>query len=54
VLDALLHERDYPTGEQGRLAVAVLVAAHLSNERGHVPVVLVESDEYTDRVFPWA
>jgi predicted dehydrogenase len=54
VLDALLHERDYPTGEQGRLAVAVLVAAHLSNERGHVPVVLVESDEYADRVFPWA
>jgi predicted dehydrogenase len=53
VLDALLRGRDFPTGEHGRLAVAVLVAAYLSDERGHVPVRLDEALP-VDRVFPWA
>src|SRR6185436_3471940 len=36
VLRSLLNRSDYPSGEDGRLAVAVLVAAHLSHERGHI------------------
>ncbi len=40
VLEALIAGRDYPTGEDGRTAVATLVAAHLSNESGHRPVEL--------------
>jgi len=40
VLEALIAGRDYPTGEDGRTAVATLVAAHISNERDHCPVSL--------------
>ena len=54
VLNALIHEADYPTGEEGRLAVATLVAAYTSHEGGHRPVII--SDENLDlaRTFPWA
>jgi len=54
VLRALLNRRDYPTGEDGRLAVAVLVAAHLSHERGHVDVDLERDELPRNREFPWA
>ena len=53
VLDALLCDRDPPTGEDGRLAVTVLVAAYVSDERGHLPVQLDE-ELPRERVFPWA
>ena len=35
VLEALIRDGDYPTGENGRIAVATLVAAHVSNRQGH-------------------
>jgi predicted dehydrogenase len=54
VLEALLAGENYPTGEDGRLAVAALVAAYLSHEQGHRPVTLAEAEEHVDRVFPWA
>jgi predicted dehydrogenase len=54
VLQALLAGDDYPTGEQGRLAVAALVAAHLSDEGGHRPVPLADAEAAAERVFPWA
>jgi predicted dehydrogenase len=54
VLQALVLGEGYPTGEDGRLAVAVLVAAYLSDERGHVPIDLDRDDLPADRVFPWA
>ena len=54
VLEALLADRDYPTGEEGRLAVAVLVAAHLSDEEGHVSVDLTRAEQAAQREFPWA
>jgi predicted dehydrogenase len=54
VLDALLAGDDYPTGEDGRSAVATLVAAYLSHERGHLPVALAEATRAADRAFPWA
>ena len=38
VLEALVAERNYPTGEDGRVAVATLVAAYVSDENGHIPV----------------
>ncbi len=40
VLDALINGREFPTGEDGRTAVATLVAAHVSNQNGHRPVGL--------------
>jgi predicted dehydrogenase len=54
VLRALLEGRDYPSGEEARIAVSVLVAAYLSNERGNVAIDL-ECDELdVRREFPWA
>ena len=35
VLEALIADGEYPTGEQGRTAVATLVAAHVSDQQGH-------------------
>lgn len=35
VLEALVADGDYPTGEQGRTAIATLVAAHVSDQQGH-------------------
>jgi predicted dehydrogenase len=53
VLEALRDGGDYPTGEDGRLAVARLVAAYLSNENDH-RVVRVDENLPGMRVFPWA
>ncbi len=38
VIEALIANRDYPSGEQGRAAIATLVAAHVSDRDGHRPV----------------
>jgi len=38
LLEALIVGRDYPTGEQGRAAIATLVAAHISDQKGHQTV----------------
>ena len=53
VLESVLKGEDWPTGEDGRQAVAVLVAAYQSDENGHI---LVRIDDSLDRsrVFPWA
>ena len=53
VLDALLKDGGAPTGEDGRGAVEVLVAAYVSNERGSVPV-RPDRGLPRERVFPWA
>lgn len=54
VLEALLSGENYPSGEDGRLAVAVLAAAYVSNEESHRSVSLQEVSQHRDRVFPWA
>jgi predicted dehydrogenase len=54
VLQALVDDENYPTGEEGRLAVAVLVGAYLSHEREHLPIDLQRDQLPVDRVFPWA
>lgn len=54
VLEALLNGNNPPSGEDGRLAVAVLVAAYLSDENGHVPVRIDVVTLPRDRVFSWA
>ena len=54
VLRSLLNRSDYPSGEDGRLAVAVLVAAHLSHERGHIAIDLERDELPRSREFPWA
>jgi predicted dehydrogenase len=40
VIDALVSGRDYPTGEDGRTALEVLVAAFVSAESGNVPTAI--------------
>lgn len=54
VLEALLDGANYPSGEDGRLAVAALIAAYLSDEQGHRPVKITETDASREREFPWA
>ena len=54
VLDALIHKDNYPTGEDGRLAVATLVAAYCSHEKGHKSVINDEENLPVEREFPWA
>jgi hypothetical protein len=54
VLAALIHEDNYPTGEDGRLAVATLIAAYCSNEQGHKPVIIDEENLPLTLEFPWA
>jgi predicted dehydrogenase len=54
VLEALLNDANPPSGEDGRLAVAALVAAYVSDENGHVPVRIDDGNLPLDRVFPWA
>jgi predicted dehydrogenase len=53
VLKSLLKDNNYPTGEHGRLAVAALAAAYVSDENGHVPVK-IDNGLPLDRIFPWA
>jgi hypothetical protein len=38
LIEALIAGGDYPTGEQGRAAIATLVAAHVSDQNGHLTV----------------
>jgi hypothetical protein len=54
ILQALLTDIDTPSGEDGRLAIAALIAAHLSDEQGHRSVNIAETDSCRERVFPWA
>jgi len=53
VLSALLNKTNFPTGEDGRMAVSVLVGAYVSDENGHRPVRIDEELLPRDRVFPW-
>jgi myo-inositol 2-dehydrogenase / D-chiro-inositol 1-dehydrogenase len=53
VLEALIKDEGPPSGEDGRTAIAALVAAYVSNETQHVPIRL-DSDLPRERVFPWA
>lgn len=54
VLEALLSGDDYPTGEDGRHAVAALVAAYCSSERAGAAVGLGDLKDSDAVVFPWA
>ena len=54
VLSALLAGQDFPSGADGRQAVAVLVAGYLSHESGHAPLPLSAVETAAERVFPWA
>jgi len=53
VLKSLLEGNNPPTGEDGRLAISVLVGAYESHEHNHTPIQI---DEHLprQRVFPWA
>lgn len=53
VIRALLDEKDYPTGEDGRAAIRALVAAYVSHESGH-RAVACDGELPLDRTFAWA
>lgn len=46
VLEALLKGENYPSGEDGRAAMEVLVAAHMSNARGGSQVKVADADTH--------
>lgn len=54
VLNALLTNADFPSGEEGQMAVEVLVAAYVSNELGHKPIRLDAPIIPRNRRFLWA
>jgi predicted dehydrogenase len=54
VLEALLEGRNFPDGAVGRMAVEVLAAAYMSNERGGRTIALASANLPRDRKFPWA
>lgn len=54
VMRALLEDRGYPTGADGRHVVAALAAAYKSAANGHTPVKLSDLGEFERRQFPWA
>jgi hypothetical protein len=54
VLKALVGDLEYPSGVDGRMAVASMLAAYLSQEEGNRLVHLQEVESYRERVFPWA
>jgi len=53
VLDDLLADGAYPTGESGRASLAAIVAAHVSSESGGV-AVRIDDELPRERRFPWA
>lgn len=53
VIEALINSGNYPTGEEGRNAVMVVAAAHISNDNGN-KAVLIDELKNNDRKFPWA
>jgi predicted dehydrogenase len=54
VMGALLEDRDYPSGRDGRNVVAALAAAYKSAESGSTPVNVTGLGEFERRQFPWA
>ncbi|MBB3312254.1 putative dehydrogenase [Rhizobium sp. BK196] len=54
VLEALLARADYPTGEHGLLAMKLLIAAHLSNERWGATIDLRSEPVSGDYTLPIA
>lgn len=54
VLKALIAGQNYPTGRDGLLAMKLLMAAHLSNERGGAPIDLRQEDPPSERHLPIA
>jgi len=54
VLESLIRGEGYPSGQDGRAAVQVLLAAYLSNEQDHRAVELEEVDLLSERKFAWA
>jgi predicted dehydrogenase len=54
VMEALIQDRNYPSGEDGRSAVCSLVAAYVSSESGNTRVDPRSAELPGSRVFPWA
>lgn len=54
VIEALVSGEEAPSGEEGRLAVAVLVAAYASMQRGSASVSVDDPTISADTTFPWA
>lgn len=54
LLKAMFENKTYTTGEKGKLAISVLVAAYKSNENGNLCVRIKDLGDYYVKNFPWA
>lgn len=54
LIQQLIEDGDYPTGENGKHIVECLVAAHISHENGNTPVRVVDTASSRSRRFSWA
>ena len=54
VLYALSSEANFPSGEDGRIAIEILVAAYQSAENGNTQIRISDAQLPRNRVFPWA
>jgi predicted dehydrogenase len=54
VTEALFNGKDFPSGEEGMLAIQTLVASHMSHELNHQPVKVRAGTIPSDRTFLWA
>lgn len=54
VLEALVQEKNFPTGEEGRQAVAILASAYKSAENDHKTVQFNNNEFPSKKKFPWA
>jgi len=54
VLESLVRGENFPSGEDGRLAIEILVGAFASSESGHTAIRVGNGTISRDRVFHWA
>lgn len=54
ILEAMIEGREYPSLQDGRHTIEVLVAAHVSNESGNRGIRIDQLEAHQERIFPWA
>ena len=54
ILEAMMEGREYPSLQDGRHTIEVLVAAHISNESGNTNIRVDQLEAHQERIFPWA
>ena len=50
----MMEGHEYPSLQDGRHTIEVLVAAHISNESGNTDIRIDQLEAHRERIFPWA